>query len=629
MCGIAGLYHLDRETPADRQLLAKMCDALVHRGPDDEGLHAYKNIGIGMRRLSIIDLSSGHQPISNEDGSIWVVLNGEIYNYPELQQALKQKGHVFKTTSDTECIVHLYEEYGEDCLHHLRGMFALAILDQRDRSLFIARDRLGIKPLFYSLTEDKLLFASEMKAILQDPSVSREMDYVALDAFFTYGYIPSPLTIFKSIRKLDPGHFLKCGPGGVKTEQYWDFSYNPDYRKSEAQFAEEFIHLFDEAVRMHLLSDVPLGAFLSGGIDSGMVVALMAHHTNAPVQTFTIGFGGRTDGYLDERPYARRVGERYQVHHREHEVYPRVGDILDPIVRSFDEPFADDSVVPSFYICKLARDHVTVALTGAGGDELFAGYDRYLGLALSRSFQKIPTVIRNRIIRPLIEGIPEGLSDGTLVHYLKRFIRGADDHEARRYQRYMSMIDDSARDQLYSEEFKGEIQPARTEELGTRFLTASSAESLLDRALYQDFKMYLPDDILALADRLSMHHSLELRVPFLDHKVVEYCATIPFSMKIRFFRKKYLLKKIARPYLPTDLINHRKQGFAAPMASWLRHDLKEYAFELLSPTKLRRHGILKPDYVEAILRAHMAYREQHHKLIFSLIIFQRWHQLYC
>ncbi|MBZ5555290.1 MAG: asparagine synthase (glutamine-hydrolyzing) [Acidobacteriia bacterium] len=629
MCGIVGCYQFDQQKRADPALLLKMCDRLRHRGPDDQGQYAWQNAGLGARRLSIIGVETGHQPIPNEDKSLWVVQNGEIYNYLEIKDELIKKGHKFTTTSDTECIVHLYEEFGEDCVSHLRGMFAFAILNQRDNSLFIARDRLGIKPLFYSVQGNRMLFASEMKALLEDETLSREIDFSALDAYFTYAYIPSPLTIFKGIRKLDAGHSIRCDSSGVKIEKYWDFEFRPDLKKSEADFTHEFIHLFDETVKSHLMSEVPLGVFLSGGVDSGMVVASMARSSDAPVRAFTMGFGGRIGGYLDERAYAKQVAGRYGVEYHEFEVQPHLEEIIDFIVESFDEPFADDSVIPTYYICKLARQHVTVALTGLGGDELFGGYERYLGLALSNHYQRIPSMLRRGIVQPIVGMLPEQPSGHYRINHLKRFVRSADRNPADRYGGYLSVLDEKGRGEFYSEEVLKQLRPAETEGLATQYFTSLNARDLLDRAMYQDLKMYLPDDILALSDRLSMHHSLELRVPFVDHKLVEFCVTIPSGMKVRGLKKKYLLKKMAREFLPPEVINHRKQGFASPMASWLKSDLKEYAEELLSHDNLRKHGLFKPDFAKKVLHEHFGGRELNDKLIFSLMIFQKWYERYC
>lgn len=629
MCGIIAIFNRDRVQAVSPDLLVRMCNSISHRGPDDEGQYYYRNMGIGVRRLSIIDVQTGHQPIANEDGTIWVVLNGEIYNYPALREQLIRKGYKFRTRSDTECIVHLYEEYGEDCVQHLRGMFAFAILDQRKESLFLARDRLGIKPLFYCVTPRRIAFASEIKALLQDRTIATELDLTALDAYLTYTYIPAPLTIFSTIRKLEPGHSVRCTADDITIRRYWELHFEPDHARSAEDFSEEFLHLFDESVRIHLLSDVPLGAFLSGGIDSGMVVAFMARHCTTPVKTFTIGFGGSVGGYLDERVYARAVAERYGLDHQEFEVQPKLEDILDYVVTAFDEPFADDSVVPTYYICKIARQQVTVALTGLGGDELFAGYERYLGLALSASYRRLPRFVTSGLIRPLVEHLPEHLGGHHSINHMKRFVRSADMEAPKRYQGFLAVLDRPAKKDLYSENLFQTAEKGMARELGTRhFASVDNTNHLIDRALQQDFNMYLPDDILALSDRLSMHHSLELRVPFLDHKLVEFCARIPASLKLRWGRKKYLLKKIASSFLPHGTLSHRKQGFESPMSYWLRHDLKNYAMELLSEKNLQSHGLFRAESVRRLLDDHFTGREANEKLLFALMVFQRWHDAY-
>lgn len=624
MCGIVGIFHTDRARSIDERLLQAMCDSIVHRGPDDEGRYVFRHAGVAARRLSIIGVTSGHQPIPNEDETIWVALNGEIYNYQALRADLRVRGHRFRTDSDTECIVHLYEEYGERCVEHLRGMFAFAVLDARDGSLFVARDRLGIKPLFHTFDGERLLIGSEMKAILRDPSVPREIDPDALDAYFTYGYVPAPLTIYRSIRKLEAGHSLHMSTGAPAIRQYWDVRFDPDENRSDEDLAEEFLATLDEAVRLHLLSEVPLGAFLSGGIDSGLIVALMAGHLDAPTKTFTMGFGGSTAGYLDERGYAASVAARYRAEHREHEVQPSLPEIIDPIVEAFDEPFADDSVIPSYYICKLARQEVTVALTGLGGDELFAGYERYVGLALSEAYQAVPRVVRDRVIGPLIDVVPDWSLAGQRVHHAKRFLRATDGSPAARYQRYVSYLDEESRLRLYTGDLGAQVNTEATADLAMRHFRAPSAADPLDRAMYQDLKMYLPDDILALSDRLSMHHSLEIRVPFVDHKVVEMCARIPARKKLKGLEKKHLLKQVARRFLPADVISHRKQGFASPMASWLRADLAAYAREELSPVALARHGLFESVEIGRLLDEHQSGRESHDRALFALMMFQRW-----
>lgn len=628
MCGIAGFYNFNSTAKGDAALLRRMCDAVLHRGPDGSGQRVSGNVGIGMRRLSIIDRESGQQPIPNEDRSIWVVLNGEIYNHEELRRGLEQKGHVFRTASDTEPIVHLYEEFGESCVQHLRGMFAFAIWDENRRTLLIARDRLGIKPLFFADTGEKLVFGSEIKSILQDTTISRSMDLDAMDAYLAYSYIPAPLTIFKNIRKLEPGHTLSCSPQGVKIKKYWDLSFEPDNSKNEAQFSEEFLALFDDAVSSHLMSEVPLGAFLSGGIDSGLLVARMAHYMKEPVKTFTIGFASQSGNHLDERPYAREIGARYGVDHTELEVAPNVTEILDKIVQAFDEPFADDSVVPSFYICQLAKRAVTVALTGAGGDELFAGYDRYLGLSLSQVYSRMPGFLRNTVFSSLSHMIPSTSNTHYLLGHIKRFIRMPGGDEAARYRQYTLSLPDHVRAELYAPDVLENIQWEVTEELGIRHFKSLKHATIVDRALYQDLKSYLPEDILTLSDRLSMQHSLELRVPFLDHKLVEFCCRIPATLKLNGFTKKYLLKRIAATHLPSDVINHRKQGFSSPMAAWLRNELKELMCDVLSYDTLKNQGFFSPDAVNHLVNTHLSARESHEKVLFALIMFQEWYRIY-
>ncbi len=624
MCGIAGILSLDGGERVSKDLVQKMCSTIVHRGPDDEGIYMEGPIGIGMRRLSIIDLSGGHQPISNEDDSVWIVFNGEVFNHEELRKDLLASGHRFKTRSDTETILHLYEEKGTQCVELLRGMFAFAIWDARQRHLFLARDRLGIKPLFYRQTQESLSFGSEIKAILALPDARRQPNWTAIDAFFAYGYIPAPLTAFKGISKLLPGHFLLAGLDGVEVRQYWDLPFLPKHKASREELAEELLRLFRESVRMRLMSEVPLGAFLSGGVDSSLVVAMMSELLDQPTKTFTIGFGGEKGNFLDERSYAREVSARYGTDHEEFEVLPEVQEVLDACTRAFDEPFADDSVIPTYHICKLARAKVTVALTGLGGDENFAGYERYLGFSLSSRFESLPAILRNRVIIPMVNRLREEKGGHYRINHLKRFVRAAGLLPAQRYQQYLSVFTAEQRRALFLPSMDWEIEREKVEHLGHDHFDKAETDDDRDRALYQDIKTYLPEDILALTDRLSMHHSLELRVPFIDHKLVEFCARIPFGFKIRHGRKKYLLKKAAARYLPRSVISHRKQGFASPMAMWLRTGLRPYVREVLDPTRIESAGVLAPDYVAEVLRSHDERRSLNDRQIFSLLMFQKW-----
>lgn len=624
MCGIAGYMNLDRNRPAEANDVARMCDTIVHRGPNDMGLLADGPTALGMRRLSIIDIASGHQPIANEDETVWIVFNGEIYNHNQLRSDLQARGHRFRTTSDTETILHLYEDHGSDCVQSLRGMFAFAIWDTRDRSLFIARDRLGIKPLFYSQTGGRLAFASEMKALLTLPTCGREPDWNAFDAYFTYTFIPAPLTIYKDIRKLLPGHHLRVVDGRVTISRYWDVSFADKHRGTPDEIAEGFLDVMGEATTMRLMSEVPLGAFLSGGVDSGLVVGMMSGPDRDAVNTFTIGFGGQTGDFLDERPYARLIADRYHCRHRELEVVPRISEAIDATVRAFDEPFADDSVIPTYHICEEAKKHVTVILTGLGGDENFAGYERYLGLALSDNYSRLPRLLRQGVLGPLARSLPETSGGGNRIDHLKRFVAGDALEPARRYQSYQRALDPARRRALYAPDIAKFIDFESVEKLGWQHFARLDEGDVLDRALYQDLMMYLPDDILALSDRIGMQHSLELRVPFIDHKVVEYCARIPSGLKINRFDKKHLLKKAARRFLPDSVIDHRKQGFSSPMAIWLRGELRASVDQCLDRNVLERQGIFAADAVSTLAADHYARKRLNHKTIFSLMMFNKW-----
>lgn len=624
MCGIAGIMNFTPGEMVRSESIQPMLDSMFHRGPDDQGIYARGIVGLGMRRLSIIDLEGGRQPISNEDGTLWIIYNGEIFNHEALRADLIRSGCRYKTHSDTETILHLFEEKGPACLEDLRGMFAFAIWDERKRSLFVARDRLGIKPLFYSHDDRRLIFGSELKALLALPDVKREIDWTALDAYFAYGYIPAPWTAYKGIQKLLPGHYMIVDQRGVLIHSYWDLYFEPKRRASESDLMDEFLFLLKESVRMRLMSEVPLGCFLSGGVDSSFVTALMSEMMESPVKTFTIGFGGQKGNFLDEREYAREVSRRYQTDHQEFQVLPEIEHVIDLILHAFDEPFSDDSVIPTYYICKMAREKVTVALTGLGGDENFAGYERYLGFWMSEIFEGLPQFIRERWVKPVVSRLKEGKGGHYRINHLKRFIEADGLSLSHRFQRYISPFSPTQREMLYLPMLRKEIDFDAVERIGRKYFDQSDAEDPIDRALYQDIKMYLPDDILALTDRLGMHHSLELRVPFVDHKLMEFCAKIPSNLKIRWGRKKYLLKKAAASYLPASVIRHRKQGFGSPMAIWLRTDMMPYVDRILAPERIDAVSVLNPMRVREILTAHQERRSLNDKQIFSLIIFQRW-----
>ena len=627
MCGIFGII-----SPGPiREQLEKSTSTLAHRGPDDCGYFIDEGVGLGHRRLSIIDLEGGHQPMFNEDGSICIVSNAEIYNFPELREQLLQMGHRFETRSDTEAILHAYEEWGKRCVEHLRGMFAFAIWDKPEKKLFVARDRFGIKPLFYAKCGSNFYFASEMKAILADSRVKRDIDEEALAGYFSLSYIPAPMTIFKSIRKLLPGHTLTWQDGQVRIQKYWDIAFVPDRGKSEKYFMNRFMELFHESVKIHLISDVPLGAFLSGGIDSGAVVAAMSNVINQPVNTFCMGFGGEVGGYLDERGYARMIAERYNANHKEYEVVPDPEGLLDKIVRSFDEPFADDSTIPSYFVCKIAKESVTVAESGLGGDEAFAGYERYLGFRLREVYRGFPRFLREQVIRSVIENLSERSDGHYTINHMKRFVRSASLDDGEAYFGYLTILNPSLQASFFAdpEKFGNHLEASKSLMLDHfHSVSTENRHDTLNRVFYCDMKTYLSEDILAVTDRMSMYHALEVRVPFLDHPLMEFCATIPPEMKLKWFRKKYLLKKAVRAFLPKEVINHRKQGFVGPMAQWLKKDLKAHVLEALSEKNLAKHGYLHYETVKNVLNEHFSGREMHDTLIWSIIVFQRWFDLY-
>ncbi len=627
MCGIFGIIS---PGPIKERLEAST-STLAHRGPDDSGYFIGEGVGLGHRRLSIIDLEGGHQPMYNEDGSLCIVFNGEIYNFPELHDQLVSKGHQFGTRSDTEAIVHAYEEWGEACVEHLRGMFAFAIWEKTARKLFVARDRFGIKPLFFAEHGKNFYFASEMKAILADTNILRDIDEEALASYFSLSYIPAPLTIFKSIRKLLPGHTLTWQHGRIDIRKYWDIAYIPDRGKSEDYFVNRFLELFEESVKIHLMSDVPLGAFLSGGIDSSAVVAAMSMASDRPVNTFCMGFGGDIGGYLDERQYARMVAERYGTNHHEYEVLPEPGGLLEKIVRGFDEPFADDSTIPSYFVCKIARENVTVAESGLGGDEAFAGYERYLGFRLREVYGRLPYFVRERMIRHFVDNLSERSDGHYTINHMKRFVRSASLDDGLAYFGYLTILNPRVQTSFFSDSSRfGKYMEAPKTLILDYFnsVPTEQGRDALNRVFYCDTKTYLPEDILAVTDRMSMHHALEVRVPFLDHPLMEFCATIPPEMKMKWFKKKYLLKKAVKKILPREVIDHRKQGFVGPMAQWLKNDLRSYVAETLSEVNLRKHGILNHVTIKNILDEHFSGKEIHDKLIWSLLVFQKWYDVY-
>ncbi|HEX3248835.1 MAG TPA: asparagine synthase (glutamine-hydrolyzing) [Pyrinomonadaceae bacterium] len=621
MCGIAGF--VDRWTAGEARageeraaILQRMCDVIKHRGPDDSGYMKQTGVALGMRRLSIIDLAGGHQPISGEDGSVTIVFNGEIYNFLEIKPKLEARGHRFKTNSDTEAIVHGYEEYGPECLKELRGMFAFAIWDERAHSLFVARDRAGKKPLYYTVTPSgTFVFGSELKVLLEHPEVEPEIDPQALDAYLTLGYVPDPLSIFKQVYKLPPGHYLIFSQGQVRVSRYWDFEFRPSAARSEEDYLEELRVLLDESVRLRLISDVPLGAFLSGGIDSSSVVALMARHTAQPVKTFSIGF--HEDSY-NELKYARLTAEKFGTDHHEFFVTPDICSIVDELVWHFDEPFADSSAIPTYMVSKLARDHVTVVLSGDGGDELFAGYTRYVVDSKRRSFDHLPKVLREGLMRPLSQHLPHATWGRNYLHNVSL-------DPLARYLDSVSVFTALNRRSLYTQDFKRSLDsgnyPAR---LFQQLIAELPSEDPLERLLYLDSKTYLPGDILTKVDRMSMAVSLEARAPLLDHKLIEFVASIPASLKLAGWETKYLLKKAVQDLVPAEILHRPKQGFGVPIQEWINQQLRSRLRETLTESRTRQRGYLDARYVDVLLDEHERGRRDHSMQLWSLFMLELW-----
>ena len=629
MCGIAGFVDFRdasnaRAEDERAQILENMCRVIRHRGPDDQGVMLKRGFALGMRRLSIIDLAGGHQPISNEDNAVTIVFNGEIYNYRELQSDLQSRGHRFRTNSDTETVVHAYEEFGASCVNHLRGMFAFAIWDDREKQLFIARDRVGKKPLYYSVTRrGTLVFGSELKSLLEHPDVERNINPQALDAYFSLGYVPDPLSIFDNVEKLPPGHHLTFTNGRLTVERYWDFSYdlngNGGNGHKAADYLDELRALLDEAVRLRLVSDVPLGAFLSGGIDSSTVVALMARHMDQPVKTFSIGFN--EDSY-DELKYARLTAKKFGTDHHEFLVTPDICEVVDSLAWHFDEPFADSSAIPTYVVSKLAREHVKVVLTGDGGDELFAGYSRYVTERHRSKFDSVPRIVKEGFMDPLSRRLPHGAWGRNYLHNVSL-------DPISRYLDNVSVFTGLNKDSLYTADFSDQLR--NTSHLNSYFLELSrnvKTDAALDSLLYIDSKTYLPGDILTKVDRMSMAVSLEARVPLLDHKLIEFVTRIPASMKLAGFETKHLFKQAIADLVPAEIVNRPKQGFGVPIQQWINQQLRERIRDTLNDPRTLQRGYVTRSHVELLLDEHERGRRDHAMALWSLLMLELWHRQY-
>jgi asparagine synthase (glutamine-hydrolysing) len=589
-----------------------MCQSMVHRGPDEEGVYLGAGVGLGMRRLSIIDLEHGQQPISNEDGSIWVVFNGEIYNHKELRRQLTRSGHTFRTASDTETIVHLYEELGARAVERLRGMFAFALWDSRRRLLLLARDRLGIKPLYYADLDDGVVFASELKPILQRPNIGRELNWEAVGHLFTFMATPSSWSIVKGVRKLEPARVATAADGrGMRIERYWDVEFQPDEHSSEDELVEQLRELLVEAVKLHQISDVPIGAFLSGGIDSSAVVATMAQLTSSRVKTFSIGFVEENYSELD---HARRVAEQFGTDHHELILRPDVVQIAEDLAWYLDEPFGDTSAIPTYMVSKLASEHVTVVLTGDGGDELFAGYDKYVTEQRERRYDLVPDTIR-KVLGAVGRAMPEGMTG-------RRFLRHLALNGSRRYLDASTLFRTDELRRVFRHEAFSRIAIHDQWARSLREL-ASIGSDWVAALQYCDLQTYLPLDILTKVDRMTMAHSIEARPPLLDHRVVEFAATVPARYRLRDGTTKYLLKRAMRGVLPDGIIDRPKHGFAVPLARWFRGELAGFARDVLLSDACRQRNLFEPKYVERLIQLHTSGRDLDLQL-WTLLSFELW-----
>ncbi|HEV2075052.1 MAG TPA: asparagine synthase (glutamine-hydrolyzing) [Thermoleophilaceae bacterium] len=615
MCGICGLASLDAAGP-DPDALGAMSAALAHRGPDSDGMFIDDTVGLAARRLSIIDLPTGDQPIADEEGRIHVVHNGEIYNYRRLRDRLRRAGHRFSTSSDTEVIVHLYEELGPAFVNELRGMFAVALWDVPRRRLVLARDPFGIKPLYYHEHRGGLSFASELKALTRDPRVPRDIDPTALESFLAFNMIPAPQTVFREVRKLPAGNLLVWEAGRVRTEEYARPRPAPASevrREDEGRLTAELLERLRDSVRAHLVADVPVGVLLSGGVDSAAITALAAEEVGAGLKTFTVGFQERS---FDEVAKARLVADRYGTEHHEVTLLPDAAELLPELVATFDEPFADSSALPTYLVSRLAASHVKVALSGEGGDELFGGYHTYVADLLATPLRPLAAVAR-----PLVERLPSSSRKVSLDYKAKRFVRAARLPPLERHHAWKEIFSGDARDALLD---RGEDPSFDPLDVYRRCYAETEGAEPLSRLQDVDVRVYLADDLLVKLDRTSMAHSLETRVPFLDPAVHGIARALPTHLKVRGLAKKRLLRRAVRPLLPRSIVDGRKQGFSIPAAAWLRGELEPFAREILSPDRIRRQGYLRPAAVTQVLERHVSGREDLSRQLWGLLVLSMW-----
>ena len=628
MCGICGFVNFGCEPGRAEAIIRRMCRVLEHRGPDDEGVYLGKQAVLGMRRLSIIDLAGGRQPLFNEQQNLCSVINGEIYNYQDLRPGLEARGHRFATRSDSEVLVHLYEEHGEACLEQINGMFACAVWDEREQVLFLARDRLGIKPLYYWHRDQTLIFASELKALLQHPAVVRELDPQALSQYLTYEYVPAPRSIIKGIRKLPPGHWLRFqAQAGLRIRQYWDLNFRgkPEL-KGEQDCIDGLLEQFDRAVQRRMISDVPLGTFCSGGIDSGMIAAAMKLLHPGGVDSFHIGF---QESSFDESDIAGRLAGELALNHRMQICSSwDMLELLPKLIEILYEPLGDDSVLPAYLLSRFCREHVTVALSGDGGDELFAGYPTYQAHRLAAVYDRIPGWLGKGPFEGLMKRLPVSTRNLSFDFKVKKFLAGIGEQGLRRHSLWMGSFSPAETAGLLHPDLQHTLQGFDVFAEAETMLEQARVETPFEALLYLDMKYYLQEDLLVKVDRTSMANSLEVRVPFLDHELVDFATRLPQEMKLRLFRTKYLLKKAAGQRLPARVIHRPKKGFGVPVADWIKHELRDLFCDTFAGGKIAREGLFRPEPIQQMLEDHCAGRTDNRQKLWTLFVFEKWYEQY-
>lgn len=627
MCGITGF--VGKTDASSISILRPMTEVIAHRGPDDEGFYLDDHAALGFRRLSIIDLAAGHQPMCNEDGSVWIVFNGEIYNFQEIKPILEQKGHVFKTHSDTEVIIHAYEEWGVECLERLNGMFGFAIWNKNNRSLFIARDRLGVKPMYYTWTGKSLVFGSEIKSILKFPGIKKGVDAEALDSYMSFLWTPEPRTLFQNISKLPAGHYLLMQNEKFSINAYWDVSFQPDNDRTESYWIDKTLDLLSRSVKQRLISEVPLGAFLSGGVDSTSIIALMNRHSSDSVTTYTIGFSEhdrKRDVVQSDVEYARLAAKRLNVDYHEIILNPQVADLLPKLVWHMDEPVADPAAITTYLICKASREKLTVMLSGVGGDEVFGGYPRFVAMKIADLYNRLPVAMRRTVIENIVRTLHASKSPA--FRNIKKFVKSASLPMRKRYMGYRTYFTEDEKKSLYSTELQKTLSTLQSDPLKEHHALFDSAAGLdfLSQIMYVDMKTFLPSLNLMYTDKMSMAASVEVREPFLDYQLVEFFARMPSQYKVKGFTRKYVLKKAAERIIPKKIVWRKKAGFGAPIRSWITGDLKDMVHDLLSEERIRKRGYFNYAYCRKILDDEFSGKEYNSNHIWQLLTLELWHQ---